>query len=698
MSTPEQQGVEATTIDQSDVATIKEKRERWRQDRLHHEPVWFLTSAFVRGNHYTEWDDSVGQMVRIKAAPNRVRLAINRMQAKCRARTAKFTKNRPRILVTPGTSEYTDYLNAKATQKYCDYQYKKAGFESKYKRASLWARDCSRGFIWLHWDASKMARVMVKDPTGANTYQEQPLGDISLEVGSPYEVLVSDPACPTLSDQEEIMRVKLQLTTEMQARYPDYKDQIQSDAAAEDLFRYEQMIASVNLKGYAGDGKKKAGNKQYTLVTERFVRPSAAKPDGRYQVMVGEVIVKDEELPYGFHDMENPFPVVSYPDIETAGQFWGPTVAEQLIDLQREHNLVRSKLSEHMRILAFPKLFVAMQHQLGAGAWTADAGQFIEYVAHPDIQPPTPWVPPPISQDVWQLVQLLQKEFDDVSQIFPSTEGKPGGATSGFQTNLLQEASESVHAPDIRCHELATEDLFRKIRRMTQQYYTVPRLMAVVGSNFEPEVLEFSGAMIDEYADLSVEAGSALPTYKAARQDTVMNMYNSGLLGDVADPEVRRRALTLLELGSVEEAFDRARTDENQAKRDLMVLTDQRQNPTQVDPHAWDNHKIHYNVKTDWLKSPDGQAASSTVWRAVVRNVLLHARYIDANSALKVALQEQMDPDVVQVIYQEMMPAPPPPGMAPPPGPGAVPGAPPPGPPPPMPPPVPPAAPMPRTS
>lgn len=683
---------------QDDVADIKGKRDKWRQDRLHHEPLWFLSTAFVRGNHYTEWDDVSSQLVRIKSAPTRVRLTINRLQAKARARLAKFTKNRPRILVTPGTSEYKDYLNAKATQKYCDYQYKRLGFENKYKRAVLWARECSRGFIWLHWNPNAPARVIEKAPDGSNVYRELDLGDIEIEVGSPYEVLVSDPSCQNIAEQPEIMRIKLQLVTDMKARYPEAAESIEGDAASEDLFRYEQMTASTSSKGYAGDGKKKAGDKKYTLVTERFIRPGGERPEGRYQVMVGEVIVKDEGLPYGFHDMENPYPVVSYADMETAGQFWGPTVTEQMIDLSREYNLVRSKLSEHMRVLAFPKLFVAMQHQLAPGAWSADAGQFIEYVAHPDIAPPTPWVPPPISQDVWQLVTTLQKEFDDVSQIFPSVEGKPGGATSGFQTNLLQEASESVHAPDIRAHELQTEDLFRKIRRMTQQYYQVPRLLAIVGTNFEPEVLEFSGQMIDEYADLSVEAGSALPTFKAARQDTVMNMYNSGLLGDPADPEVRRRALTLLELGSVEEAFDRARTDENQAKRDLQVLTDLRQDPRIVDPHAWDNHKIHYNVKTDWLKSPEGQAAHPAVQRAVVRNVILHARYIDANSALKVALQEQMDPDVIQTIYKEMIPPPPPPGMVPPPGllmgpggptvPGAGPGQPPPPPAPPGPPPA----------
>jgi len=537
---------------------------------------------------------------------------------------------------------------------------------------------------------------MIKDPNGQNQYLDQPLGDIVLEAGSPYEVLVSDPSCQNLGEQAEIMRIRLQLVSDMQARYPEYAELIIGDSSSEDLFRYEQLTGALTGRGYVGDGKKKAGTsqKKYVLVTERFKRPGGDHPQGQYQVMIGEIIVRDEELPHGFFDMDNPYPVVSYPDQEKAGQFWGPTVSEQMIDLQREYNLVRSKLSEHMRILAFPKLFVAMQHQLAQGAWTADAGQFIEYVAHPDIEPPTPWVPPPISQDVWQLVQLMQKEFDDVSQIFPAVEGKAGQATSGFQTNLLQEASEGVHAPDVRCHELATEDLFRKIRRMTKRYYEKPRLLAITGSNYEPEVIEFSADSIDEYADLSIEAGSALPTFKAARQDTVMNLYNSGLLGDVADPEVRRRALTLLELGSVEEAFDRARTDENQAKRDLQILTDIRQDPTMVDPHAWENHKIHYNVKTDWLKSPDGQAAHPMARRAVIRNVVLHARYIDANSALKVALQEQMDPDVIQVIYQEMIPAPPPPGMGMPPGMG--PGMPPPGGQPPMPPGPPPPGPPPQ--
>src|SRR5262249_11103106 len=160
------------------------------------------------------------------------------------------------------------------------------------------------------------------------------------------------------------------------------------------------------------------------------------------------------------------FPCVEFCDMQVGGTFWPPALTEFLIDVQKEYNLIRSKMAEHSRWMAYPKLFAAKQHQMAKNAWSADPGELIEYAAYPSIPPPQPWTPPQINPDLWRILDIVQKEFDDISQIFPVSEGKSGGTTSGFQANLLQEASDTVHGPDLRQHELSLEDLYRKIRRM----------------------------------------------------------------------------------------------------------------------------------------------------------------------------------------------------------------------------------------
>lgn len=683
------------------VRDILQKKERWKRDRQPHEPQWFTNNAFFRNQHYVEWDREENRLKQLQAKPERIRLKINRLQGKIRARLAKFLKNRPKPVVVAATNEYSDYLKAKSTQKMLIYEHRRLHLEEKFKDALYWAKDTSKAFWWLHWDPTVIARVASTDPsTGMITYEEAELGDVRVEVGNAFQFLAGDPGIARLAEQPEIMRVTSRLVSDAKRQHPAFAQYISGDSTDDMLFRYERQIATISSIGI-GSASPRQKNSDYVTVIEHFVRPNGAHPKGAYRVLVGEILVKKEkELPFGFYDMENPYPCVEFVDIPVSGAFWGPTLTEFLIDLQKEYNLLRNKLAEHARWMAYPKIFVAKQHQLPKGAWTPDPGEFLEYVAFPNIPPPQPWTPPPVNSDIWRQIELLQREFDDISQVFPVSEGSRGGTTSGFQANLLQEASDTVHGPDLRGHELSMEDAYRKIRRMVRMGYSVPRLISVMSPSSAPEALEFSGEMIDEYADISVEIGSALPDLKAARQETVMNLYNTGLLGDIGDPEVRRRALSLLEMGSIDDAFDRTRADESQAAYENVKFSRGEQGP---DPEFWEHHKLHYNVHTDWLKSPEGRGASDQLRMMVIRHTVLHARWINPQSALQIAQESGIqDPGVIQKIQQMLPPPPPPPGGVPGPGaggppPGAqgAPGGPPPegpsgAPPPPMPPPGPP--------
>jgi hypothetical protein len=678
------------------IADTNKKFNRMRSDRQTHEPQWFLNNAFFRNQHYVEWNEESRRLKQIDAKPQRVRLKLNRLQAKVRARIAKALKNRPKPVVLPATTEYADYLKARGTQRMLDYQWRKLLLEQKFKDALYWAKDCGKAFMWLHWDPLKKARVMDRDPmTGVASYNEQALGDVSVEVGNAFQILVADSGIERIGDQPEIMRVTLRLVSDMKRRFPEVAPFLMGDTGEDSLFNYERQIASLGPQGISGGENPKKRDKSYCTVKEHFIKPNGTYPEGHYRVLVGEILAKEENsLSYGFHDMDNPYPCVEFTDMTVSGSFWPPTLTEFLIDLQKEYNLMRSKVAEHARWMAYPKLFAAKQHQLPKNAWTADPGEFIEYAAYPGIQPPQPWTPPPINPDIWRMIDLLQKEFDDISQVFPVSEGGRGGTTSGFQANLLQEASDTVHGPDIRQHELALEDLFRKIRRMVKLGYTVPRLLAVATTGYSAEIFEFSQEMIDEFADIVVEIGSGLPLFKAARQETVMQLYNSGLMGDIADPNTRRRALGLLELGATEEAFDGARADENQAKWENVQFG---QSMQVSDPEFWEDHQVHYNAHTDWLKSPESRGGSPQTRMMVIRHTVLHGRFINPQSALQIFQESGLQDMDVLARIQAMLPPPmpPPPGGVPGPGgeapPGPPPGAPPaPAPGPPMPPPGPP--------
>ncbi len=632
-----------------------------RDERQKHEPQWFINSAMFRGQQYVEWNTKDAKIQVPKSPPHRQRLVINRIFPKIRARIAKFIKNRPKPIVIPATTDVEDIKNAESTQMVLDYLWNKLGLEVALRRALYWAKDCGRAYWWFYWDDKIEGRVRVKDEvSGIYSIKPAELGDICIEVGSPFEVLVEDPSVSMLDDQPSIMRVKWRKIDDVKARYKDRAAFIEATVEDDDL-NYRDKIASLNAKTSVSSPHKP---KEMVLVKERFIKPCGKYPKGAYRVLAGDVLVKNDlELPYKFYDLKNPYPVVEFIDIFMEGQYWTPTMIEQLVPLQKEYNFIRSKLAEQIRLHVFPKILVAKQHQLPAASWTTEGGEKIEYTALPGIPPPQPWVSPNILADAWAALRMIREEFDDITQVYPASEGKVAGANSGFQTNLLQEATDSVHAPDARLHELTIEAAAVKMRRMAKEFYDVPRLISVVGEGKQLTTFEFSNSQIDEFADIKVQAGSSLPDLKYARIQSVMTLFKEGIFGPPMDPSVQRKVRGMLDFGGFEAGIDMDKVDQDEAR----IENEEFKIGTKVErPQFYQNHRVHREEHTLVLKSPKSRMMQPDEKNARIAHIIQHLEYEAPQSAVQVAKDYDMlnvlRPETVMMAQQNgQLPPPPPP-------------------------------------
>jgi len=513
--------------------------------RRPHEGQWYLNAAFIRGQQWVEWDDH-RRVLSVEAAPQRrIRRTFNLILPKVRARQAKFQKNRPRPEVKPATTDIKDILDARMTTKVLDFNWRALGLEQAYVSALGWSMRTGHGYWWFRWDDQLQARIRLQDEeTGETQVQEGVVGDVSAEVGGPFETVVGDPNIEHIGRQPWIGRERLRDLSWIGQRFKDGKF-VQPNGDTDNGMGYDKQIGQLSPTNQLGVGVTSApasadSQPKKAKVREVFVGPCAKYPKGRQIVFANGVLLKrTDELPYQMWDMRfNPYPVVDFTDLDMPGQYWGPTVVEQLIGPQRQYNRIRSRLEEHLRLLMGGKLLVARQHNIPKTAWTSGIGEMIEYQAHPNIPPPQIWTPSPVVSDTWRVLERLTLEIDTISQIYPEAEGRVGNATSGFQTNLLQEATDAVHAPDIRRHERAIEEAAWKIRRLMKLMYTVPRLISITSTDDQTEAFEFSQADIDDHADVVVQAGSGLPDLKGAKIQMALELRNSGIFGDPADPEL----------------------------------------------------------------------------------------------------------------------------------------------------------------
>jgi hypothetical protein len=647
------------------ITEVNDKFNKWREARKIHEQQWFINASFYRGQQNVEWNQYRSILESDPTPKHRVRLTVNKIFPKIRSRLAKFQKSRPIPVVVPASTDREDELNAKATEKVLEYFWRKLRLETLYKDALLWASFCGKSFWWFYWDDTIMGRVRTENPLDPSQplIQEAMLGEPCVESGTPFEMLVSDQSLARIGEQPEIMRVKMREVTEVQGRYKDKEKFIKGDTGHQEVFHFERMIASVSSKGMHGmqliEGKTDGQDKKqsHVIVKELFTKPCPKYPKGRHVVVAGNVLLKAvDELPYNFAgNKSNPYPAIEFIDTAMVGQFWPPTVIEQLISIQKEYNLVRSKVAEQLRMMAFPKVLVAKQHQLAPNAWTSESGEVIEFIALPGIPGPQPWVPPNIAADAWKMLQTIEAEFDSITQIYPSSEGQVGGAESGFQTNLLQEAADSAHLPDIRSHEMSIEEASYKLRSLAQQGMDIPRLIAIAGRNYEPDVFEFSSQQIDENADIIVQPGSGLPFLKHARIQSALELWDRGIMGQPTDPEAARKMLRAIDMPGLESTIEESKRDEKAARIENLTL--QRAQEL-APPQFYDNHEVHYAIHTDELKSPESQKWPPERKQALIAHVVQHMRFIDPIAAYNLSLEVGMEGLVP--MPQEMMPPQPP--------------------------------------
>lgn len=650
-------------------AEINDKYNKWRELRRPYEISWFLTTAFVRGLHNIFWHHTL-QTIRLKDEPEyRHKSVINHMLPKYKARQAKFLKNRFDPIVVPASSDREDKLNAEATQLALRYALRKEGLELKYREALNWANTCSKGFWWLSWDESKLGRI--KDPV-TGQIEDGAVGDITIEVGSPFEILVPDIGITHIGDQPELMRVRARSREEVLQRYPKLKEALEKKVGEGnnvELFHYQRQIASMSDRGSSSEEKKVEPT---FIVKEWFTRPNGTFPNGAYAVVVEDELVRfSESLPYDFYyDQSNPYPVVEFPDMELAGQFWPATLMEQLIPMQKEYNLLRSKGIEQIKLAAHPKLIVSQFCQFPEDGWTDQPGEVIRIMTPPGVPEPHVVNPGNIAPDVWNMLRTLKEEFDLVTNIYPAAQGAAGQASSGFQTNLLQEAADSVHAPDIRLHELAMEEACRKIRKLMVLGYSEPRLLSITSRNSLPDVREFSSENIDEHAEIIIWTGSALSNSPAVRTQQVLELWGSGLLGSNQNPEERRKALGLVNLNGIGELQEEDRRDEESA---MLENEDFKNSLPVVKPLPFENHQIHWAKHTDLIKSPEWRLFTEEQKAATIEHLIWTAKWINPSQAVELAKEFGR-----QDMMMEVAPPPPPPppqgGMPPPPGPQGAPG------------------------
>jgi hypothetical protein len=550
------------------------------------EVQWYQNLAFFFGRQWVQFVSTAASVTGVRlttppAPPWRVRLVINKIRPIIRTELAKTTSKKPQFSVMPRSTDDVDLVASRVSDQILKCEYDEKNIQEIIKSAAWWALLTGTGFIKDYWNPK------LKDRNGN-------VGDFAVESVTPFHLFVPDLKTEDIEKQPFVIHASTMGLDVANAQFGNKFNQNDVQVSA------TQDLLNDSFLNLAGSNN--AQKSQELLFLECWIKPGwhPQFPNGGMVTVCGNKIVVKKDM-FPFKHGEYPFSkIIHIP----AGRFYGVSVIEDLIPVQREYNRTRSQVIESKNKMSKPQL-LAQEGSITPGRVTSEPGQIITYKV--GYQPPTPLQLQGIPGYVGEEIQRLQMDFDDISgQHEISRGGTPSQVTAATAISFLQEQDDTKLSHTVTSIENSVAKLGRHILTYAADYWTEPRLIRVIGDDGSFDASLYKGSEIRGNNDVIVEAGSGLPTSKAAKQAFIMDLIKLGII----PPE---KALEMLDIGGIEKVYQEVLIDRRQAQRENLQMSrlntmivqamQSAGQETGADIHTWDNHALHITTHNNFRKS-----------------------------------------------------------------------------------------------
>jgi hypothetical protein len=550
---------------------------------------------------------------------------------------SRLTSNKPNSSVVPASSEDEDLFAAQAGEQVWESIYANHKLPVIFGRSVFWTVICGTGFMKIWWDKNSKSY----DAKGIEQY-----GDVKYAPVDPFHLFVPDLTEQEIENQAWVMNVYTKPVEWAKRIYGE--DFNASVVAATEIMEN----AFLNLQSAGNNAKPDS-----VLVKEVWLKAGAHKdfPNGGYAVTIDDRVVT--YLNQGMLFKHNEFPFIKFDHIPTGG-FYSASVIEDVIPIPRELNRTRSQIIEAKNRMAKPQLMAA-RGSIDPSKITSEPGIVIIY--RPGLPAPQPLPLQPLPGYVLQEVDRGIADIEDVTSQHQVSKGQtPSGVTAATAISYLQERDDSVMATTYQSVETGWEKIAKQTLTLINQFWETKRIIQVTGVDGSFDAIALKGSDIATGMDIRIEAGSALPVSKAARQALLMDLMTQGLI----PPD---QGLKMMDVGGVNKLYEQMAVDERQAQREnlrmrslsiqsIMQHTQQAMQSQQaadmtyhnaaenpmggndvqtgepllmpesiVPVNTWDNHQVHIEVHNRFRKGQAFELLDDQVKQQFESHVQMHA-------------------------------------------------------------------------
>lgn len=502
------------------VADVKRDFSDRAQARLPFETQWRLNINFYMGNQYCASMPN-GDIADVERDYYwQEREVFNHISSLVETRQAKLNTVRPSLTVRPFSSDDNDVKTAKNATKILSSACDKLDMDATLTQGTMWSEICGTVFYYVGWDEKSGLKI-------ADGIYE---GDVAVQVVPPFEIYPDSVLSQNVKDCRSIIRARNVDVGEIKRLYGKTVK--------------PQSAETVGLSSVAvGGGLTAAGtlNKlsvcradNCAVLIERYTLPDDDHPDGQAVVVANDVLLHYGPLPFvNGADGKRVLPFVKQDSLVNAGCFFGSSVVERSIPVQRAYNAVKNRKHEFM-------------NRLSMGVMAVEDGSVdIDNLEQEGISPGKILIyrqgaTPPRMIDCGSVpnefdaeeTRLLNEftQISGVSEIMRSSSAA-SNVSSGIALQLLIEQDDTRLSLSAEYVRLAAREIARQILRLYKQFGTDARLSRIAGQNGQIELLRWSASDISS-DDVVFETDNELLSTPAMRQNMMFELYKMGLLTD----------------------------------------------------------------------------------------------------------------------------------------------------------------------
>jgi len=594
---------------------VEKEFERRQKERIPFELQWRLNIAFIEGNQYVQINEVAQTLDRIPEDYwYEQREVFNHIAPNIEARQARLGKMRPVLKVRPGSSDKSDIRATKISTQLLQSVQHEQKIRNKIHEVIRWLELTGTCCIKNIWNPDAGPLVPQIDPQTGEPMVDpatgQPVlireGDLEVIVCPAPEIFPESPYNQKIEDNRSIIHAKI---------YPVkvVKEIWGVDVPPEEskVVRLQELMTGGGFIGKTYTSGMRESLKEAVIVKEYHELPTKKYPMGRLIVVANHKLLSFGPLPYKIgKDGKLGLPFVKMCCIERPGLFWGRTVIERLIPVQRRYNALRNRKAEYLSACAIGGWIVEENSIVDMADLEASGnapGYICRYRA--GTNPPQRTINPPLPSAFETEEQTLLTEFSILSGVSEvSRQSKaPPGVKSGVAMSLALEQDETRLSDTANNIELGLIECGSQWLRLLKQFVKIPRLVRIAGKDNVVDVMEWTASDLKP-EDVIMDSFSALSESPTQRRQMVFDLLGMGLFHNpdtgVIDRPARSKIMEMLQFLDWEGVDDDDQLHSAKAERENRQLA----NGNPCMPVHYDSHFLHIKRHNEFRLSTEYEA------------------------------------------------------------------------------------------